>query len=425
VSATPCSYDAAAIGSLRDEPLDLRTKGVPGDLAGLPTRALLGRRRSELPTPLLTLDEPALAHNIALMAGWCADRGVLLAPHGKTTMAPQLFARQVDAGSWAITLATMGQVMTARSFGFSRLLLANEPADPVGLRWLARELDADPSFELWCFVDSVELVALLDRELASVPGRVRALVEVGLPGGRAGCRTVDAAVQVAAAVRSSALVLGGLAGWDGAYGTGLDEASLQHVDELLVRVRETLDACAAAGVLEGLDEVVVSAGGSAYVDLVAEALTGPYDGGTAVTVVLRSGAYVTHDHLHYQHLSPFGDRSAGPVLHPALHGWGRVISRPDPDLAILDLGKRDVPYDLGLPLPLAVHRGDTAVPFGGRARAVNDQHLLVDVGPDDDVRFGDVLQLGLSHPCTAFDKWQLIPVVDDAGYVVDVVRTFF
>jgi len=33
--------------------------------------------------------------------------------------------------------------------------------------------------------------------------------------------------------------------------------------------------------------------------------------------------------------------------------------------------------------------------------------------------------LGISHPCTAFDKWQLIPVVDEEYRIVDVVRTFF
>jgi D-serine deaminase-like pyridoxal phosphate-dependent protein len=132
-------------------------------------------------------------------------------------------------------------------------------------------------------------------------------------------------------------------------------------------------------------------------------------------VVVRSGAYVTHDHQHYQRLSPFGDRSSGPVLLPALHAWGRVLSRPEPRLAILDLGKRDVPYDLDLPVPLDLP--------GARTTAVNDQHLFLELG-DDDLAVGDVVRFGLSHPCTAFDKWQLIPIVKD-GTVVDIVRTFF
>ena len=411
---TPCSYDAAALESLMVDALQARTKGVPRAWIGRPPTQVLGGQVDELPTPRMTLDAAALRHNIALMADWCGDRGVLLAPHGKTTMAPQLFARQVDAGAWAITLATMAQVMAARSFGFSRLLLANQLVDPVAIAWLAAELARDPAFELWCFVDSVVGARLLGSGLSAVPGRVHALVEVGLAGGRAGCRSVEDALEVADAVRGTGVVLlAGVAGWEGAYGTGRDESSLQRVGELLERVRSTTQALADADCFAG--DVVVTAGGSAYVDQVVDVLTRPWKLSRTVTVVLRSGAYVTHDHQHYQHLSPFGDRARGPVLLPALHAWGRVLSRPEPRLAILDLGKRDVPYDLDLPVPLDLP--------GARTTAVNDQHLFLELG-EDDLAVGDVVRFGLSHPCTAFDKWQLLPVVED-GRVVDLVRTFF
>jgi D-serine deaminase-like pyridoxal phosphate-dependent protein len=54
-----------------------------------------------------------------------------------------------------------------------------------------------------------------------------------------------------------------------------------------------------------------------------------------------------------------------------------------------------------------------------------DQHAYVAVETDVDVRVGDLLRLGISHPCTAFDKWRHIPVVDEDHHVVDVLHTYF
>jgi D-serine deaminase-like pyridoxal phosphate-dependent protein len=113
--------------------------------------------------------------------------------------------------------------------------------------------------------------------------------------------------------------------------------------------------------------------------------------------------------------------------------WARVISRPEPGLALLDAGKRDVGVDEGLPQVQAVRpggSGDTEELQGAVVVAVNDQHTHVRLtGAAELVQVGDVLRLGVSHPCTTFDKWQLLPVVDDAGarqpVVVDLLRTVF
>ena len=32
---------------------------------------------------------------------------------------------------------------------------------------------------------------------------------------------------------------------------------------------------------------------------------------------------------------------------------------------------------------------------------------------------------GIAHPCLTFDKWQLLPIVDDDYRVIDAIRTFF
>jgi D-serine deaminase-like pyridoxal phosphate-dependent protein len=310
-------------------------------------------------------------------------------------------------------------VQIARHFGVGRIMLANTVADAVSLAWLSDELNNDPAFEFYCWVDSVETVELM-AELVKARGRggrpIGVLVELGGPGGRCGARTIDEAVAVARAItQTPQLSLAGIAGYEGALGH-------DRSPDTLNRIAAYLDDLAALHVrLQGLlpDGSLVTAGGSAYPDLVAERLAPAAT--TGARVVLRSGAYITHDDGFYSHISPFADsvEPRNPVhLRPAIHGWARVISRPEPDLALLDAGKRDLPYDEGLPV---VQHEPVA--------AMNDQHTFIRGAPATSLRIGDVVRLGLSHPCTAFDKWRLVPVISDHTApdprVVDLIHTFF
>ena len=429
--ALGAGYDEAAVQALRLTPLDSRDKSIPAVWWGLTTDEVVAAHASltNLPTPVVTIDATALAHNLTVMAQWCADRGVRLAPHGKTTMAPQLFARQLELGAWGITAATTSQVAVMRSVGIARILLANELIDPVSLAWIGEELNADPGFEFYCYVDSVQGVALMDAALRGVGRPVNVLVEVGRPGGRAGSRTLAESLAVAAAVaQTSTLTLAGVAGYEGSYAHDLTAEAFDAIEGFLRGMRRTVAAFAQQGHFDGLAEVIVSAGGSAYFDQVADVLSEPWDIGQPVTVVLRSGAYIAHDDGHYLLLSPFG-RGGEKVtpFRPALHARARVLSRPEPRLAILDAGKRDVAYDLDLPVAQQILRADGTTSAAGDCvvMSVNDQHLYLSVGHDVALEVGDVVRLGLSHPCTVFDKWQLLPVIDDDGFVVDLVRTFF
>jgi D-serine deaminase-like pyridoxal phosphate-dependent protein len=422
----PVGYDAAAVAALRREPLSARTKGIPANWSGATIEEIVATRPGliDLPLPVVAIDAHALAHNVELMARWCADRGVLLCPHGKTTMAPQLFARQLDAGAWGITAATVGQAAVMRSVGIERILIANEVVDPVALRWIVAELSDHPELDLLCFADSAAGVALMTQGLDGAPRPVRVLLEIGRAGGRAGSRTREQSIAVAVAVAASPhLALAGVAAWDGAYGGDASPESLSSVDAVLRDVRDTVVELDRRGLFDG--EVIVSAGGSAYFDRVVSAFTQPWH--REVAIVLRSGAYITHDDAHYSRLSPFQRRGTdNEPFRPALHVYGRVLSTPEPGLAILDFGKRDVAYDIDLPVPQQILRSDGTVVDATACRisAVNDQHAFLRVADGTPVTVGDVVRCGLSHPCTVFDKWQLLPVVD-GDVVVDLVRTFF
>ena len=379
-------------------------KSFPASSWGLTAAEFLGTapRLSQFATPLLTIDRSATEGNVALMADWLAQRGLEIAPHGKTTMAPRMWQQLLDAGAWGITFATPWQVQFARSVGIQRILLANEIVDPVALAWLSAEL-ADESFAFTCWADSVEAVAAMHAGLAGAARPVDVLVELGASGGRTGARTIESALAVAAAIDAAPeLRLAGIGGYEGSLAHDRTAVGLEAVERYLDDLVEL------HGRISWPSTPIVTAGGSAYFDLVAERLA-PLAG--LATVVLRSGAYQVHDDGFYRGITPL----AG--LRSAMHGWARVVSRPEPDLAILDGGKRDFPYDLDMPVSA----------FGALSK-LNDQHgyLPIDgAGP----AVGEVLRLELSHPCTAFDKWRLIPVIDDVDApdpaVVDLVQTFF
>jgi D-serine dehydratase len=431
-----------AIAALRDQPIAATEKGfscIPAN--GPVTSASLGSQRPPLfgggfAMPLLVLRESALAHNIAAMAAYCDAAGVLLAPHGKTTMAPQLMARQLAAGAWAVTAATIGQVRVYREFGLPRVVLANELTDPAGIDWLARELVADPGFDCYLYVDSLDGVALLDSGLRAggADRPVPVLAELGYPGGRTGCRDIGEAIAVAeAAAGAPTLRVAGAAGFEGLIGHDREAQTLAEITRFCRELRSLGGQLAATAA----GPVILSAGGSAFFDVVVRELTGGWAEGQAPLVVLRSGVYVAFDHGVYARTAPgSGGQSGGgagpgpaaePVLEPALELWAHVLSRPEPGLALACAGRRDVGFDAGLPVPLRFRRpGGQLVPAAGsHVTGLDDQHAYLRLAPGTDLAPGDLVCLGISHPCTTFDKWRVIPVVDDGYHVIDAVHTFF
>jgi D-serine dehydratase len=408
-----------------DEPLDERDRWLPST-AGEVSLDRVGDRGwhalTDLLHPVLVLKDSALRHNLELMARFCRRHGVSLAPHGKTSMSPQLIGRQLAAGAWGVTAASPAQARLFRAFGVDTIVIANQVVDPLGLEWIAAELERHRGVRLFCLVDSERAVALMDEALAG-RGPAPVLVEVGLAGGRTGCRTLEEGRRVAAAVsRSRSLRLAGVECFEGVV------HDPERVDGVLRDVRALTESLGREGAFDGLEEVLVTAGGSAFFDRVVHHLAGGWDLGRPVRVVLRSGCYLTHDHGDYERLSPFGGRlPEWEPLQQALEVWGVVHGRPEPGLAIVAFGKRDVSYDVALPRPLCVRRRDGATrgAAGMEVFRLNDQHAYVRLPADDDLAVGDRLGCGLAHPCTVFDKWRSIPVVDDAYRVVGAVRTYF
>lgn len=420
---------ADRLASLAEERIDHRFKGLPPDADGSTVASLTGERRNlftgGFTTPVLALSAERLEHNLALMEGYAERHGLAFAPHGKTSMAPELFRRQLDRGAWGITLAVPHQVRVARAFGVPRVFLANELVDPAALRWIAQELDADPEFGFVCYADSAAGVARMDAALTAA-GAVRpvdVVVELAAgEGARTGARSEADCEAVADAVAAtSTLRLAGVAGYEGE----VPGASPESVSAWLRRLTGLAAAFDAAGRFEGVSEIVVSAGGSAWFDAVADVFAQVPPLSRPVLKLLRSGAYVSHDEGAYREKTPFNRVPEEGALQAAFTLWTQVVSRPSPDQAFLNAGKRDAAFDLHLPQPRTVRSHDgTARPADGlTVTALSDQHAWVRTQAP--VEVGEWVGLGLSHPCTIFDKWQLIPETTADGTVTGYVRTFF
>ena len=397
--------------------------------------------------PAMVLRERALAANLDALAGFAEGHGMLFAPHGKTTMAPQLFARQLEAGAWGVTVATPFQASVALRAGVQRVLIANEVLDRPALAAVARLRDepdgpAPAGAEVLCLVDSPEGVAV--AEAGRGDGEMPVLIDFGYPGGRTGVRSEAEAIELGRIIAATDGVrLVGISCFEGM----LPDA--QAVRELLARLRGTAEALLAEGLLEA-GRAFVSAGGSAFFDIVAEQLDAEWAQRAGVRVILRSGVYLAHDHGMYERTTPF-TRMPG-ELRAAVELWTQVVSAPEPGRAYVALGKRDTSFDAGMPVPLRLRRArrgrDAAVGAGNGAAAaaasaeaawsepvgirgaveltrMDDQHGYLETPEGFDVRPGDLVCLGVSHPCTTFDRWRSILVVDDDDRIVDVVRTYF
>lgn len=425
-------------------------KGFPALQPPVPIEGVGERRWSlrtaELPLPLAVLRQQALDHNIDWMQGFASAQQVQLCPHGKTTMSPQLLRRQLAAGAWGLTFANVHQLRLGLAAGARRALLANQLVSRADLAELLDLRRRHAGVELAFFVDSLAQLELLAghwHSLGAAGARLDVLIELG--SSRCGARTHEAALDLARRLHSHpALRLRGLAFYEGlevSGETGPDQALMQHWQS---RVETLLQAIEAEGLLDAQARPLwLSGGGSALFDLVAPVLAGSEEdeqGRPLRLGLLRSGCYVCHDHGLYERLrqpvdARLGTALVGPggaSLRPALEVWTEVLSCPEPGLALLNAGRRDVSFDQGWPLPIwRLTPGEgaqrLAAPDAWRITGLNDQHAYLRWDPAlaEGPAVGERVALGPSHPCTTFDKWAWMAVVDEDDRVVEAITTQF
>ncbi len=378
--------------------------------------------------PALVLHRAALEHNISWMQQFVSASGAQLAPHGKTSMTPALFRRQLAAGAWGITLATAVQTRAAYAHGVRRVLMANQLVGVPNMALIA-DLLVDPDFDFHCMVDHPDNVADLGAFFAARGQRLNVMIEYGVVGGRCGCRSEAEVLVLAAAIEAHpSLALTGIEGYEGVIHGEQAVSGIREFAGSLVRLAVQLQDSGAFA----LERPIVTASGSAWYDLIAESFAAQNAAGRFLSV-LRPGSYVAHDHGIYKEaqccvLDRRSDLHEG--LRPALEVWAHVQSLPEPGFAVIALGKRDVAYDAGLPVPLRRYPAGVVPAVGDdvaacKVTAVMDQHAFMTVAPGIELRVGDIISFGTSHPCLTFDKWRNGLLVDEQLQVIESMPTCF
>ncbi|HEU5458474.1 MAG TPA: amino acid deaminase [Terracidiphilus sp.] len=384
--------------------------------------------REDLCLPTAVLSAERLQHNLDWMRRFIDAYGLKLAPHGKTTMAPRLFRMQLESGSWGITLATAQQVRVAYTHGVRRVLMANQLVGRANMESVA-ELLRNRDFDFFCLLDSSALAEQLGPFFAERGIHLQVLLELGVPGGRTGVRDEAQLRDILQSLEKHrhSLKLCGVELYEGVLN---DEAQIRTFLRRAVDVTRRL----AKESHFHRAPFVLSGAGSAWYDVVAEEFAAA-NFGDAAELVLRPGCYLTHDVGAYQ-AAQERILAANPIaramregLRPALQVWACVQSRPEPERAIVAMGKRDAAFDSGLPVPALHFRPGDAAPHSAPAHwkttRMMDQHAYLEIAATDNLYVGDMISFDIAHPCLTFDKWRTLPVVNAQYDVVDVVQTYF
>lgn len=423
--------------------LDDRIRGFPaghapvaaGEIGKMGWKPVDGK----MSLPLISLDEAAFTANIEQMMAYVRSHGLEIAPHSKTPMVPELARRLVEAGAWGTTVADIRQASVMLRAGLRRLILANEVGGASAARRLASLLSGFPDVEVHVFVDSIDLARAYVaawQERQDLP-RLGILPELGIA--RAGNRSVESALEIAGYILTQAganIGLTGIGCYEGSAATADHDETVRRIEALTAMTADLYRAVRA--LMGGGPELIVTAGGSTFFDLVTRALAPVIADDPRTKLVLRSGAIFFHDHGTYERgLTALDSRKGleidGQILQatrafkPALRVWAEVVSRPEPRLAICGMGLRDVAMDQGFPRPLAVHRDGAMVRAldGSTVTKLNDQHAFVDLAGADDVYIGDVVEFGISHPCTCLDRHAVLYGLDEQLTVRSVYFTRF
>ena len=391
--------------------------------------------KGDFPLPLAVIKETAIEHNLLWMKDFCEKRQLDIAPHGKTSMSPELYARQLDAGAWGISFANVFQASLGIRHGVKRIIIANQVYQQADLEALSVLLATYPDIRVYFLVDSVEQVDAIEKWQSSTQSKkpFTVLIELGIQGKRTGCREHEQAMTLARKIKDTrGLLLCGIECYEGALATCDHEHDQASVAALMNRVQQLAVACEKENLFEN-EEILLTAGGSAIFDLVAQHLKPQLQRPTRA--ILRSGCYLTHDHVHYRKmLKCVGERlQLRETLRPALEVISSVQSCPEEGLALLTMGKRDVSYDMDLPVAIwRANLGDqvvSGVPSHWEITALNDQHAYLKFNPAtptlEHPHVGQIIGSGISHPCTTFDKWRWMPIVDDHYLAINAISICF
>ena len=354
----------------------------------IPMPTMIGAPIEDLDTPVLLVDGPAMERNLRRMAGFFGGRRCQLRPHFKNHKCTQLARRQLQAGSAVgITCAKLGEAEALAEAGIYDVLIANQV---VGAPKLPRLVNVARRIDLRVAVDHVDQARAIAQASAKEGVTVGVLVEIDIGMGRCGVMPGRPALELARQVAAlPGLRFDGLQAYEG---------HLVSIPDRQERRRRTLECVQLAVETrrliedDGLAVGVLSGGSTATYDV-----TGAIEGVDEV----QAGTYATMDWMY---------RRLTPEFELALGVLARVISRPKPGVAILDVGFKGLGHEFGPPKPRPHVGADLE-------SSLNEEHCIIKGALD--WRLGQTVELIPSHACTTCNLYRQLHVHQD-GRVVEV-----
>ena len=386
----------------------------------------------EVSFPIAVIKEKQLLNNAKWMQEFSDRASVKLAPHGKTSMAPELFKMQLEQGCWGMSLATVPQVVNTYEHGVNRIILANQLVGTYHMKLIA-DLLLTTDIEFYCFVDSIENIHALGKYFSGLNVSLNILIEIGVLQGRCGWRDTQNIDPLLDAIEQYPhLHLCGISFYEGViHGNDAAEKIVTFINSI----------CTMVGRLYSenrfdIKDIIVTGAGSAWYDIVSRELSSNKDTlGISYIPIIRPGCYLIHDKGIYQAAqneiisrSQLACDISGELISN-LELWAYVHSVPEPGLAVIGLGKRDVAFDAGLPIPEYLYRPGNKKPqaIEGGSEVINimDQHCMMTFGSKTSLQPGDIVIFATSHPCLTMDKWRRIGLIDSNFVVKKTIETFF
>ena len=330
---------------------------------------LPGTPKSELDTPAFVVDLDAMERNIQKMATYFQGRHAKLRPHMKHHKTPAIAHKQLAAGSVVgVCCQKLGEAEVMVDAGIDNVLVTYEV---IGSTKIRRLMSLRRQANVMVTADALDNVKDLSEGAQAFGVSLGVLVDVNSGMNRCGVDLGAPTVELAKAIaRSPGLEFMGLHGYEGHLQAVVD------LEERTTRAREVMGRLVDLAQTirkDGLPVPIVTAGGTGTYNI-----TGDFPGVDEV----QAGSYVFMDGKYRGVLQDF--ELAGTVL-------ATVVSRSEPDRAILDSGMKTISTDQWPPQVLGFP--------GIQVQRPSDEHLTVTLTDSDSrqLRPGDKVEVIPPH----------------------------
>ena len=288
--------------------------------------AAVGQRLEEVDTPALVLELDAFEKNLRTL-GASAGGKVRVRPHAKTHKCPEIAHRQIAAGAVGVCCQKVSEAEALVEGGVRDVLVSNEI---VGRPKLERLAALASRARLGVCVDDIGNL----RDIAATGAPLDVYVELEVGMGRCGIAPGKPALALGQEVIKSGNLR--FAGFQAYHGRAQHMRSMAERRASIERAAEAVRATKALFLQHGIATPVVTGAGSG--SFMFEVQSGAWD-------EIQPGSYVfmDADYARNEWAAPL------PRFEHALFVLTTVMSRPSPQLAVVDAGLKASSVDSGMP----------------------------------------------------------------------------